>query len=397
MGLVPLDTIDRDEARAEGDPIDPRQSRMDQVDYLFEYLKEKDNRFLVRAHCPTAIARLLDGQTGEGAQARREQAAKDFMQRISKRSKEEKEIQQSCVQALSLLGDNDEDPLDVEIRKVVFDVPKSVGDQQARHFGMIAAGRLGGTVGTGKDAGSGKGIDEITKHLSTQLSKGKSSLRPWAGLAMGVMGWNLNKSNEDHGVGNLSKALQNALRDEKANDKVGAYAIAVGILGDTEAETILIDKLNRLKDDEARGYVAVGLGLMNSRAAIEPIQAIVTESKYRPELLKQAAIGLGLLGDKELVNDLLNMLAEAKGLATQAAISSALGFIGDQRSIDPLVEMLQNKDITDKARGFAAVALGIVADKEPLPWNSKLAVDLNYRAATTTLNDTEGTGILNIL
>ena len=159
----------------------------------------------------------------------------------------------------------------------------------------------------------------------------------------------------------------------------------------------VIDKLARLNADEPRGYIAVALGLMNAREAVEPIQQIVKESKFRPELLKQAAIGLGLLGDKDLVGDLVEMLGEAKGLATQAAISSALGFIGDQRSIDPLVAMLQNQDLTDSARGFAAVALGIVADKEPLPWNSKIGVDLNYRASTTTLNDQNGTGILNIL
>jgi len=32
-----------------------------------------------------------------------------------------------------------------------------------------------------------------------------------------------------------------------------------------------------------------------------------------------------------------------------------------------------------------------------MPWNSKISVDLNYRASTPTLNDQEGTGILNIL
>ena len=71
---------------------------------------------------------------------------------------------------------------------------------------------------------------------------------------------------------------------------------------------------------------------------------------------------------------------------------------GDQGSITPLVAMLKNQDITDSARGFAAVALGIVADKELLPWNSKIAEDLNYRASTQTLVDSSsGTGILDIL
>ena len=118
----------------------------------------------------------------------------------------------------------------------------------------------------------------------------------------------------------------------------------------------------------------------------------------RPHRHHPSAIALGLLGDKELVPDLITMLAEAKSLATQAAVSTALGFIGDRRSIDPLVEMLGDKDITPTARGFAAVALGIVADKELLPWNSKIALDLNYRASTQTLTDqSSGTGILDIL
>jgi hypothetical protein len=60
--------------------------------------------------------------------------------------------------------------------------------------------------------------------------------------------------------------------------------------------------------------------------------------------------------------------------------------------------MLQNDTLLPRARGFAAAALGIVADKEALPWNSKIAADLNYRAATETLTSVNtGTGILDIL
>ena len=54
--------------------------------------------------------------------------------------------------------------------------------------------------------------------------------------------------------------------------------------------------------------------------------------------------------------------------------------------------MLDNEDITETARGFAAVALGIVADKELLPWNAKIGENLNYQAATPTLNDASGAG-----
>ena len=113
--------------------------------------------------------------------------------------------------------------------------------------------------------------------------------------------------------------------------------------------------------------------------------------------MRQAAIGLGLMGDTTLVPDLLVMLGQAKTLASQAAVASALGFIGDARSIDPLVAMLQRKEISETARGFAAVALGIVADKESLPWSAKVSININYRANTSTLTTPEGTGLLDIL
>ena len=51
---------------------------------------------------------------------------------------------------------------------------------------------------------------------------------------------------------------------------------------------------------------------------------------------------------------------------------------------------------SDEMRFVSAIALGIVCDKEPLPWGSKIAVDINYLAATPTLSG-GGMGILEIL
>ena len=391
MGLVPIGTIEPP-ATEEGVAPAPHESRIGQLEYLLAYLKNDDNRFLVRAHCPTALARLLNDLPAEQSEAWRARIAEDLLERASKRSKDQAEIVQSAVLALGQIGTNGAESK--EIREALAAVPKDVSDQQARNYAMISMAKSGARPGQEDVEG---GIQDATDFLLGQLSRGKSTIKPWAGLAIGVMCRDLGETGAAQ-VSAMGAALRSSLAEEKDNQRIGAYAIGVGVAGDTEASEILRDKLDRTSDDTARGYCAVGLGLMNDRQAIEPIQEIIKESKYRPDLLKQAAISLGLMGDKELVPDLVTMLSEAKGLATQAAISSALGFIGDSRSIDPLVEMLGNKDLTARARGFAAVALGIVADKELLPWNSKIAVDLNYRATTQTLTDVEaGTGILDIL
>ena len=90
-------------------------------------------------------------------------------------------------------------------------------------------------------------------------------------------------------------------------------------------------------------------------------------------------------------------LADSKSLAAQAALARALGRVGDRSSVGPLIEMLQDDKRTERARAFAAVALGILADSEALPWNTVLAVDTNTSAAPATLLDHEGFGILNLL
>ena len=105
-----------------------------------------------------------------------------------------------------------------------------------------------------------------------------------------------------------------------------------------------------------------------------------------------------ILGGDICVAQDLHDHPEPNNTPDQAAIASGLGFIGDSRSIDPLVAMLKRKEgLTDTARGFSAVALGIVADKELLPWNAKLSADMNYRASVSTLQGEGGTGILDIL
>ena len=93
----------------------------------------------------------------------------------------------------------------------------------------------------------------------------------------------------------MTTALQAALAAEKSQgEKLGAYAIATGLLGNNESADDLLAKLERMKDDRTRGYIAVALGLMNAHEAIEPLRRIVKSAKYRPGLLKDAAVGLGL-------------------------------------------------------------------------------------------------------
>src|SRR5262245_34995258 len=62
MGLVPLETIESSaQPEKKGGLVPPETSRLAQLDYLLAFLQDDNQNYLVRAHCPTALARLLVG------------------------------------------------------------------------------------------------------------------------------------------------------------------------------------------------------------------------------------------------------------------------------------------------------------------------------------------------
>jgi HEAT repeat protein len=395
LGLVHLQTIEA-EATDDEVAIQPWESRQALINALVAYMQDEDNNYLVRAHAPVSLVRQLEGLPAEKHKELKEVVGEALLEMLGKRSKEENDMLRSSALAFGLLGDNDQDKLDRQIRELLIDTPDNHSDVQTEYFSYIALAKATGRMGSG-DYKVEEAIAPVRKHLAKGLQGGKVDRRTWIALAIGVLGDELSQS-DLLGLLNMSNELRLTLDEAKNPNEVGAMAIASGILGDLESARLLREKLGEIQDDEARGYLCLGLGLLGDSEAVEMIQKVVKDSKYRPELLRQAAIALGLLGDKQLVDELIVMLQDSTSLATQASLSAALGFIGDSRSVDPLVDMLQDDEITERARGFAAAALGIVADREPLPWNTRISVDLNYRAATETLNDNQGgTGIVNIL
>ena len=407
LGLTPIDIVDDPAAALEGVEEGSNRrhvvSRQAQLAYLIDYFdpdKERANKgtrhWFVRAHGPVAMARLLQGD--DAPEDLKVAVTEVILKAAGRHSKAQREIQQGCTLALGLMGDSDagKDDVDTKIRAELIRLAKE-GEEQSKRFALIALAQTSARPGQGENAYAG--LDETRGELLKQMSRGKTQLKPWAALALGVQGRALLEGGQSLDPSTLL-ALRSACKDNKRPVECGAYMIALGLQRDAESVDMLLEKLDFFAgSDDTRGEACVALGLIEQRQAIAPISEVILNSQYRPDLLKQAAIGLGVLGDKELVPELINMLGNANGLATQAAIASALGAIGDQRSLDPLVEMLENdKDMTDTARGFAAVALGIVCDKEILPWNTKISTNINYRANTVTLTNTNlGTGILDIL
>ena len=403
LGLVPLRTdptvtaadLSKDSAQ------DARiKSREAQVMWLRELFQDRKVDDLVRAHAPRAMAKLCaDLPPNHWA---RSAVAMTLLGPIADYSRENTAVQQSCALALGGLGDCDTDDLDTRIRKGLMRTYEANPDQQLKRFALIALAQSTGRPGAaGKDPiaalANKDPNDNPRSFLLERLAKAPSGERCWAALALGVQERSLADSGRPMST-DVRTALRLSLATASASDEIGAFAIALGIMRDQLATEVLRAKFERVGDPDARGYVALALGMIRDVESVGAIQKVVARSKYQPELLRSAAIALGLLGDRRVVDDLIAMLQSATGLSSQAAIASALGTIGDARSIQPLVAMIADQQKTSLARGFAAAALGIVGDKDRHPWVSRISLDLNYRASTETLlSGNNGMGVLEIL
>ena len=234
------------------------------------------------------------------------------------------------------------------------------------------------------------------------MRKGSTPFRPWAAMSLGVMAFRAaeNGSALSNVVG---QTIHDAFKKEKSPSPKAGYAVALGLMKYEASKKDLRTAMEKSRVADFRGYCAVALGLMSASENKDYITEVVNESRRLPGLLRQAAIALGLMKDHQVVETLLSLMRPEDGstppLSVLSATATALGFIGDHRSVNPLVDLLGNeRDLTPLGRAFSAVALGLVADKEMLPWNSKIGQDINYRAAVSTLSDTSGgTGILDIL
>ena len=389
-GMVPL--TDMGSLDAEGATI--TSGRANQVQALIE-LFESDVTPSVRTHAPNAIVKLLEGVAEPLRTELTERAATPLIKYLSRRTGKEALLTQGATLALGGLGDCDAEGIDAEIREVLDKVASGSAHAQTKYFARIAMAQIATRKGAGDPVA---GRDEAAEFLLRALSRAKGGDREWTAIALGILANELSHGEYTPLIGTIQRALRNAHEDAGNPNTLGATAIAVGLALDQDSRELLRRTLDRSAVDEVRGYAAVGMGLLGDVSATEDIVKVVDGSKYRHELLRKAAIALGLLGDKTIVKRLATMLEESNSLAAQASIASALGFIGDRDSIEPLIGMLENDGITSRARGFAAAALGIVADTDPLPWNHPISEDLNYRAAPETLNaNSAGTGILNIL
>jgi HEAT repeat protein len=351
---------------------------------------------LIQAHVPTALARLLPRASRE-AEVWRDRFAADLRGGLRSRSsasgaKVNHHIAQSCAMALGTLCEpwNDANSPSHDAGQLLVEVYRDHRDQQTRSFATLALARIGG--------------DRARTFLLGELAQANKAIeQPWLAVSLGVIAARQRAANTHQGADAdaylaVTEALIEQFEEARNPSTVGAIAIALGLTGTGDARDVLRARLvKHHKRDAVAGYVALALGLLQDNRAIKDLREVRKDATRRPFVLLQTVRSLGLLGDHTLTDQLIAELqGSGQSLVRLSATAAALAQIGDRRCLPALRGLLANEDVTPLTRAFAAVALGGVCDKDPLPWNAAYATQVNYRAATETLTD-GGSGILDLL
>ncbi|HPF13300.1 MAG: HEAT repeat domain-containing protein [Planctomycetes bacterium] len=372
-----------------------------QVTYLMRnFTADEEFDAQVRAHTASTLGRLilagaeLAGTEFHDSINEIKLGVSDILsEALGKRANQPQVVQNSAIMALGLMGDADNEDVDAWIRSELKRAA-SKGGPLGKRFAMMSLAEVGSRRGQGEKPWAA--VPEVRMELMSHLSRGRQDVRPWAGLALGVFGYQLKNQAQELDE-SVDRALTRVAKDARTADDLGAYGVAMGLRGSDQGREAMIEKLSATKDAAARSYVALGLGLSGNKTSIKDLQETLEATDREPLVQTRTGLALGLLGDSAVVEELVSRLEKTHSEEKRATIALALGYIGDKRSVEVLTSILRDKSIRESGtRDAAILAIGYMCDRRATPWRSVMAHGTNYLAETQTLLNGKNTGLLNL-
>jgi hypothetical protein len=174
-----------------------------------------------------------------------------------------------------------------------------------------------------------------------------------------------------------------ALKDTEVDTVRVAAAIALGKIGDNRALKPLIlalkDPYSVLQDEAVAALVKIG------EPAVEPLIAAL-EDTDTDAVRVAAAIALGKIGDNRAVEPLILALKDRYSVLQDEAVA-ALVKIGEP-AVGPLITRLKNKSVT--IRVASATVLGIIGDKRAVHSLVEALTDWEVRHSAAMALDSLG-------
>jgi len=304
---------------------------------------------------------------------------------LDKRNVGQVQKRSAVIAAGVLAAKADDASKDKAVKALQAYIRKSGGDNSGENFAIIALSQIG--------------TPDALKTCLELSSEGQSEQRPFSAIALATHFFY--KERAAAKAGSTEPAVDAKFRAEvvdklralsekfKDADTQAAFYLARGILKDKTA----IDELTMLaadsgKDPLLRGPCCLALGLIGDTSdKVKDALKLALADKKSVDLRRDAATGLGLLRDADVVKLLLDELKKAKSFAVQEQIIKAIGTIGDHTAIDPLVELLDNKNENQGTRAMAAVGLGMIGDLQEIGRIARFSKNYNYRSSIKDLDE----------
>ena len=323
------------------------------VPFLVKFFQDRKNQSWERAYAATSLGKIGDPT-----------AVKPLLKGLS--DKQNAVIQSSAI-ALGIIAK----PGNADVTKALQKQVKSGADLGAKNFSIIALGEIGGL--------------DNRNYLARLIKKGNSFKRTFSALGLAVY---MSKNHGDPEKDEICKNLLKYFNAEKNPDIRGANAIAMGIMKYAEAGPSILAALKKGGQASLRSNLCISMGLMGYEEGIKEVRNTVRD-KGDIDLRRNAAIALGLLGDRDALKVLEDEISDSsKSKAVHGAVTQGLGFIGDVSAVPTLVKFVRDsKKFQDVTRAFAAVALGLLGDKDNIPVIAKISENNNYLTRTDAIGE----------
>ena len=344
------------------------------VPFLQQLLGDRSLDVIVRAQAPIALARLAEQPTDAGA-------VRGVLAGLADRlldAKSAHQLHRSLAVALGRIATID----DGAVLDALLQVSSGSRDEQTRRFATMALAEIG-VRDRDPDHHRAEQL-RLQARFEQQLQSPKPlTERPYGALALAV--WARNPQLSASVREEAASRIDAVFMDENNPSYQGACAIALGLLDAKASEPELARCFGDKRDPALRGYLAVASGMLGDRSQAQPVRELLEKKGLDSQLRLQLARSLGLMADPRAIPALLENLRTAETVYETSSTAKALGLIGDRRAVEPLLALLADPQQAPLRRGFAAVGLGLLAEKSELPWNSIFTMATNYRARTATL------------
>jgi len=396
FGLVPLALATDTSICYCGDCVreQPGASFQAQVGYLAEHvIADRDYDPPTRAEAVTALGRLVGARLNTIPDDVKRGVVSMLHRVLDGRSRQTEIVRESAILALGLIGDADASHEDAWVRWALRRAARSGSDME-RRFALMSLALTGGRKG--QSATPWAATNEVRSELRGHLDKGLGGVRPWAALALGVLGHDLRRAGQATDS-TVDAALEAQLRRARRSER-GAHALAIGLRGASQCATSLSDVFEHERDESARSYAALALGLAEVRGATKALEAVLFAPEALPLLRVRSGIALGLLKNESvvprLVAELETPLAEARLHATIATLAQLF----DPRGSDALAELVTGTERTRSMRvqEEALRALGRNIEPRARQWRAVLAHGANYRAVERGKPEAFGSVVLEV-